>query len=63
MNSVKQKCLENYRIIYDPYSRIYSLHKAWPPDDLTNATTESLYIITEKALIATLLEMREESEK
>ena len=62
MNSVKQRCLENYRIIYDPYSRIYSLHKAWP-DIEGGPKTESIYIITEKALIATLLEMKEESGK
>ena len=58
MNSVRSKVLENYRIMYDPYKRVFELRKAWPSED--DYGEEILYSLTEKALIATLLDLLRE---
>jgi len=59
MNSVRSKVIENYRITYDSLKRVFELRKAWPETegDLDNEVVSS---ITEKALIATLLDLSRE---
>ena len=58
MNSVRSKVIENYRITYDPLRRVFELRKAWP--QMEGNSDEILSSITEKALIATLLDLPRE---
>lgn len=56
MNQVRSKMLENYRIVYNPRARTFNLCRAWPETEGNDETI--LYTITEKALIATLLDLQ-----
>lgn len=58
MNSVRSKVIENYRITYDSLKRVFELRKAWPETE--GNSDEILSSITEKALIATLLDLLRE---
>jgi len=58
MNSVRSKVIENYRTTYDPVKRLFELRKAWP--DVEGDSDTVLYSITEKALIATFLDLSRE---
>lgn len=60
MNDVRSKILENYRVTYDPIARVYELRKAWP--EVEKNVSNVLFVITEKALIATLLDLLKETE-
>jgi len=56
MNQVRSKLLENYRILYDEFKREFVLSKAWPEREGDSSSTE-IYRVSEKALIATLLDL------
>lgn len=60
MNDVQLKILENYRIIYNEKRRTFHLHKAWPKE---GEESEVISEVTEKALIATLLDLNKEEQE
>lgn len=58
MNDVRSKILENYRVTYDPIARLFELRRAW--SEVEGSVSDVLFVITEKALIATLLDLSKE---
>ena len=56
MNKVKRNLLKHYRILYNKRSRIFELHKAWNDEDGGEATIV-ISVISEEALIASMLEL------